>query len=413
MHACPIAASEGKETGGLNVYVLELSKALGELGFIVDIFTRSQNPKKPNIVAVAENVRVIHLTAGSQRPYPKQHLRRHIPEFTQNIRSFIENNQLHYDILHCHYYLSGLVGLALQSEMKPRVPLIMTFHTLGLMKNLVARSLLEQEGKFRLYAEQRLVKASDHIVSTSDADRAYLMYLYRCPADKNTVVHPGVDATLFHPIDQRFAKLKIGADPKHKIILAVGRIEPLKGFDILMYALKIMNEKYKTHQPTCLWIVGGDTSQKKSEWSEELRKLEQLRHTLGVSTTVHIVSQKPQQMLPNFYNAADVVVMPSHYESFGMVALEAMACGTPVITTNVTGVSRLIGQKHPKMVISANDPLLLADRIEHLIVQSKHRKTMQEKLRESITQYSWHHAASVTQSVYKKMWKEYPGLKAA
>lgn len=172
MHASPIAAGEGKETGGLNVYVLELSKALGGLGFIVDIFTRSQNPKKPAIVPVAENIRLIHLPAGPERPYPKHQLRRFIPEFTKNIHTFIETNQLHYDILHCHYYFSGLTGFALGSEIKPSVPLTMTFHTLELMKNLVARSILEQEGTYRLRAEQRLVKASHHILSM-DRRRGY------------------------------------------------------------------------------------------------------------------------------------------------------------------------------------------------------------------------------------------------
>ena len=283
----------------------------------------------------------------------------------------------------------------------------MTFHTLGLMKNLVARTDLEQEGAYRLRSEQRLVKNSDHIVSTSDADRAYLMYLYRCPSDKITLVHPGVDATLFHPIDQDLAKKKIGADPEHKILLAVGRIEPLKGFDILMYALKIIHEKYKNHESICLWIVGGDTSQKKSAWSGEISKLEQFRHTLGVSTTVPIVGQQPQQLLPYFYNAADVVVMPSHYESFGMVALEAMACGTPVVTTNVTGVSRLIGRSHPKLVLSANDPLLLADRIEQLMTQSSKKKKAGQNLRASVKNFSWHHAGAAMQSVYEKICRSY------
>ena len=400
LHACPLASQEGKETGGLNVYVLETAKELAKLGYRIDMFTRSQDARQPHVVNVSPNVRVIHLVAGPEKPIPK---REHLPlidTFVKAFFDFTKKENLSYDLLHCHYYFSGLSGLKVRKKLK--IPLIMTFHTLALMKNLVGRTSDEKEEDSRIEAELNLVQEADCLIATSDSDQAYLKYLYNTPKEKITVATPGVDTKLFSEIPQRQAKKEIGADLKHKIILGVGRIEPLKGFDSLLFALKILlvrNPRLKNQ--LCLWIVGGDTSEPPSLWSKELKHLETLRRQLGITTSVKFVGREPQKRLPYYYSAASLVVMPSHYESFGIVALEAMACGRPVIASNVTGVSSLIGTKRGKLITSVNNPLLLADQIEDLITNGNKFTQVKEKLKKEAEKYTWTKTARKMHQVYQ------------
>ena len=386
-HTCPRASAEGKETGGMNVYVLELSRALGKLGHHVDIFTRSHETSDPLVIEESANVRVFHVRAGPQQTLPKHQLLRYIPEFVEHARTFVRREQIRYDLMHAHYYQSGLVARKVLETRE--IPFVMSFHTLALMKNLVARDTLEREGQFRIHAEFSLMHRADAIIASSDNDKEYMRYLYDADNSKLSVIHPGIDTHLFHPMDKTVARVRIGASREHKIVLFVGRVEPLKGIDTLMYAMKILKRKYP-RETICLWIVGGDTSEAEARWPKTLRELSILRKTLGIDeTSVHFVGRKPQTELPYYYNSADVVVMPSHYESFGMSALEAMGCGTPVITTNVAGISAQV-----EHVISVNNPILLADRISHVL--SEHSAA--EPLAKAFT---WELSAQKTVGVYE------------
>ena len=400
LHACPLASQEGKETGGLNVYVLETAKELAKLEYRIDMFTRSQDARQPYVVNVSPNVRVIHLVAGPEKPIPKRENLPLIDIFVKAFFDFAKKENLSYDLLHGHYYFSGLAGLKVRKKLE--IPLIMTFHTLALMKNLVGRTTDEKEEEYRINAELELVQKADCLIATSDSDRAYLKYLYNTPEEKISVATPGVDTKLFSEIPQLEAKKEIGARAEHKIILAVGRIEPLKGFDSLLFALKILlvrNPQLKNQ--LCLWIVGGDTSEPPALWSKELKHLETLRRQLGITTSVKFVGREPQKRLPYYYSAAGVVVMPSHYESFGLVALEAMACGRPVIASNVTGVSSLIGTKRGKLITSVNNPLLLADQIEDLITNRGKFTQVKEKLKKEAEKHTWTKTARKMDRVYK------------
>lgn len=401
LHTCPLASQEGKETGGLNVYVLETAKQLAKLGYRIDMFTRSQDARQPHVVNVSSNIRVIHLVAGPEKPIPKKQHLALIDTFVKTYFDFSKKENCSYDLLHCHYYLSGLAGLEVRQKLK--IPLIMTFHTLALMKNLVGRTSDEKEEDSRIKTELNLVREADYIIATSENDKAYLKYLYNTPLEKISVATPGVDTKLFSEIPQHEAKKEIGADLKHKIILAVGRIEPLKGFDSLLFALKILlvrNPKFKNR--VCLWIIGGDTSEPPALRSKELQHLKNLRRYFKITTSVKFVGREPQKRLPYYYSAADLVVMPSHYESFGIVALEAMACGKPIIASNVTGVSSLIGTKRGKLITSVNNPLLLADQIEDLITNENKITKVKEKLRGEAEKYTWTKTARKMHQVYQK-----------
>ncbi len=399
-HTCPLASEEGKETGGMNVYVLELGKRLAQRGFLVDAFTRSQDATIQKVVPITPGFRVIHVPAGPETTLPKKELYQFIPEFVENFFRFADENDLHYAVLDCHYYLSGLIGLEIQKRQKQ--PIIMTFHTLALMKNLVARDELEKESQERIEAELTLVQKADAIVAPSSYEQQYLEYLYEADPAKIHIIHPGVDLSLFRPLPQAEAKAVVEADPDDQVILFVGRIEPLKGIDGLLYAMKILTSR-NPDLKVCLWIVGGDVSQPVEHWSKELQKLERLREVLKLHAMVKFVGQRPQHELPYYYNAAELVVMPSHYESFSMTAAEAMACGVPVITTNVAGVSTLMDDQRDALITSVNNPLLLAQKIEQLLLRPEVRQELRDSLRENVENLTWDTTADALIAIYQQV----------
>ena len=389
-HTCPLSDETDAEIGGLNIYVLSLSKALAKKNYQIDIFTRSQDAKRPYVVQVEPNLRVIHIPAGPEKPLSKKTIEGYIPEFLSNFYDFVENEKISYQTVSCHYFLSGIIGINIKKKFG--IPLIITFHTLGLMKNLVARSEEERETIERIKTELALVKEADQIIATGKTDAQYIQSLYNGDPEKVAILTPGVDLNLFKPGDKLSARHTIGAPVDEKMILFVGRVEPLKGIDVLLYSLKILLGKHPGLK-VCVWIVGGDISQPVDMWPKELKKLSEIRDVLQISTSVKFVGRKEQEELPPYYQAADLLVMPSHYESFGITAVEAMASGVPVITTDVTGVSNLIDEKHSILITSANNPIRLAERIATLLCDEEKYQKVSSTLRESVSDLSWDHAA--------------------
>lgn len=400
VHECPLASSEGKERGGINVYVYELSKALSHLGWDVDAYTRVQDDINPRIVTVNDHFRVIHIPNGPHAPASKEEILATIPEFTRNTAEYIQAHTLSYDIIHGHYYLSGLVAQQLNTALGSNTPLVMTFHTLGLMKQLVARAKDTDDPDERVPIEQDLVKYSSGVITSSDTGKEYLCALYDAPGGKIITIPPGVDTRLFRNIPMQEAKKRIGAESDHHIILAVGRIDPVKGFDVLLVALKMLLLRDPAlSSKVCLWIVGGDVGQNQNQWSRELKKLDQLRKTLHLSATVKFVPPQPQEELPYYYNAADVLVMPSHYESFGMIALEASACGTQVIATDVTGISTMLKELPHGHIISANNPIALAGQIREILKNMPQEHTT----RQSMEKFDWKTIAERVAREYERV----------
>lgn len=397
VHECPLAASEGKERGGINVYTFELGKALGAAGWQVDMYTRMQDTINPVIVQVTDRVRVIHLPAGPTATIPKQAVYNHLDEFADNLTSFIQHESLSYTAVHAHYYYSGLVVQTLKQDIWKNVPVFQTFHTLGLLKLLTQTADPMDDLSNRIAAEKSLITPDTHIIATSQHEVSYLKALYGASKDQITVIPPGVDTSLFRPMDKTEAKRRIGADDNHRIVLSVGRIDPVKGFDVLMYAFKLLFERQnELMRTTCLWIVGGDVNETRAAWNTEQKKLDALRHTLGLETAVQFVPAKAQEQLPSYYNAADMLVLPSHYESFGMVALEAIACGIPVVATDVTGISPIVKSFPRGHLISANNPILLSEKIEQILTHPSAKTP--PKL--SIKKLDWSHTAKQIGACY-------------
>jgi D-inositol-3-phosphate glycosyltransferase len=402
-HTCPLATLGGKDTGGMNVYVRDLTRQIGRMGIQVDVFTRSQDEHVPHVLHnLGYGNRVVHIPAGPEIPLPKEELVSYIPEFVEGIRKFATSKYLHYDLIHSHYWMSGLAAEELKAEWQ--TPVLHMFHTLGLMKQRVARTAGEVEGEFRLSGERKVLEKADRIVAATPAEYAQLQWLYQADMRKVVVIPPGVDLSRFYPIPKDEAKEFIGIPPCDQMLLFVGRIEPLKGLDTLLEAIAMMRTwREFDHRPLCLSIIGGDPGVSDEEMTEEMNRIHDLHHQFGVSDIVTFLGKRSQDTLPYYYSAAEAVVLPSHYESFGMVALEAMACGTPVVASQVGGLAFLVQDGETGFTVPVSEPHALADRLCTLIIDQDLRRKMGVQAAEFARGYGWTIIAERILQLYKQM----------
>jgi len=400
-HTCPLATLGGKDTGGMNVYVRDLTVQLGRMGIHVDVFTRSQDEHVPHVLHdLGFGNRVVHVPAGPEVPLPKRQLVDYLPEFVNGIRQFATDKNIHYDILHSHYWMSGLAA-SLLSDQWGGVPIIQMFHTLGEMKNRVARSDEEKEGDYRLDGERKVIKLANQIIVSTPAEQAQLERFYNADMNKITVIPPGVDTFHFYPIAMDEAREYIGLEPEDRMILFVGRIEPLKGLDTLIRAVACLRLK-DLREPVQLAVIGGDPEAGPEEMTEEMSRIQQLCNELTLGKMVAFLGKRGQDTLPYYYSASEVVVMPSHYESFGMVALEAMACGTPVIASQVGGLAFLVQDGVTGYTIPAEDYKSLCEKLTALLGNKSLREQMGRSASGYAQNYDWNKIARQIVKVYEK-----------
>ena len=358
VHTCPLAALGGKETGGMNVYVRELARELSRMRVAADIFTRSQNPTIPRVSAFGAGVRVVHLPAGPEAPMARDRVRDHLDEFVDGVEAFRLGHGLDYDLIHAHYWLSGAVGLALRERWG--VPLVQMFHTLGRLKNDATRNGADREPAMRIAEEARIVGAADRVVAATVMERAHLASHYGADPTRVAVIPCGVDTTLFTPGDQTAARRALGLDDRPRL-LYVGRIAPIKGLQTLLDGMARLRAAGSDAQ---LCIVGGDADEPLNGHEGELRA--QLAR-LALGDAVTFVGAQPQERLRTWYVAADATVLPSYYESFGMVALEAMACGSPVVASRVGGLQTTVRDRVTGVLVPDHDPGALADALARVL----------------------------------------------
>ncbi|MEA3327907.1 MAG: glycosyltransferase [Chloroflexota bacterium] len=402
-HTCPLAVLGGKNTGGMNVYVRELTRFLGRIGVHVDVFTRSQDEHIPQVSHDLGNFnRVVHIPAGPEIDINKKHLAQYTGEFTQRIIEFAEKKHIQYDLVHSHYWLSGLAGKALKDAWN--VPMLQMFHTLGLMKQRVARTAEEREGDYRIEGEQFVIQSADRIITATKAEHSQLESLYGLNHQKVVVIPPGVDTHHFYPIPPDEAKEAVGIAPNERMALFVGRIEPLKGVDTLIRAMAIVKQKCRSFVcPHYLAIIGGDPEEDEEKMSAEMRRLQTLCRNLGLDEMVLFLGKRAQNTLPYYYSAAEVVVMPSFYESFGMVALEAMACGTPVIVSRVGGLAFLVRDGETGYFVPAQDPEALAQKLRSIFVNEDLRKQLGMQAAAYASDFNWERITAQVLNVYRRM----------
>lgn len=401
-HTCPLAMLGGRKTGGMNVYVRELSRELGRRGWAVDIFTHAESSTRPLVIQVTRNVRVVHVVAGPVKHIGRYELYNYLPEFAENILAFAAAEGLRYDLIHSHYWLSGLVACRLRDVWD--VPIIQMFHTLGALKNKVAETDTDREREVRIESEARLVQQVDHIVAATPLDKQHIVEHYGANPAKISVIPCGVNLNLFRPLSRMEARSELGLRADHHVVLYVGRIEPLKGLDTLLYAVaRLMARHPEWRNRTDVIIVGGGTAPGKEGWTPEMARLRHLRHQLGLHDVVIFLGAQDQETLPYFYAAADAVVMPSHYESFGLVALEAMACGTPVVASAVGGLTYTVLDGVTGFLVPPKSPALLAERLERLLGNPALRRRMGQKGIHRARQFGWPAVADRVEALYQRV----------
>ncbi len=384
-HTSPLAKPGSREAGGMNVYVRKLSEELARRGFRVDIHTRRTDKDSPETMVLAEGVRVVHLEAGPARLLPKEELPDRLGAFEESLLQFQKKGNLDYDLLHSHYWLSGWVAERVKRHW--RVPHVAMFHTLGEVKNQAR--ITEREPPFRIQAERAVVRGADRVICASEHEKQLLVQLYGARPQCTAVVPCGVDLDLFRPMDKQEARRRLGLRDRERIILFVGRIEPLKGIDILIGAAAQLHDQ----EDFRLLIVGGE-----SRPHSEMTRLQGLADGLGIDHHVSFVGRVDHDRLPLFYNAADVCVVPSFYESFGLVAVEAMACGTPVVASRVGGLTATVRDGETGYLIPWHCAEPFAERLELLLGNDELRCALGRAAREQVQRFRW---ASVGEGVIK------------
>ena len=388
LHACPLAAPGRGKSGGMNVYVRQLASALGELGMKIDIFTREHSDVANRVETIGSNVRVIHINVGE----PDAHLDELydlLPDFLEQLNKFREEEGLEYDVVHSHYWLSSWVGRELSQELA--IPHVVTFHTLSLIK--MQSRAGEEEQSERSVIETKVIATADRIIAFSPHERDAMARLYAADANKITLVPCGVDLEVFRPLNQKAVRSSLGLNGE-KILLYVGRVEPIKGLDLLVETAAQMDSEDGVR----MIVVGADVN-----GDREMDRGRQLAREKDLEDKIDFVGQVDHDDLPLYYNAADVCVVPSYYESFGLVALESMACGTPVVATRVGGLSTIVHHGRTGYLKSWRCPEAFANSVEMIISSNGLQQSMGEAARKRAEGMGWDNAAALISVEYSAL----------
>ncbi|MDE2860972.1 MAG: glycosyltransferase [Chloroflexota bacterium] len=391
VHGCPDAPLGSKDAGGMNVYIRKVAEELSDRGVFVDVFSRNHDANVPPTVQLAERARVVHVNAGDPSD-DKAELSRNLPAFVDAVLDYTGDHGLIYDIVHSHYWLSGMATTLLARRWG--VPHVATFHTLAEVKKRARAG--EDEPEERSVGEVMVVRAADAIVAFSRHERDALVRFYDASADKVEVIPCGVDVDLFRPVERDEARQKLGLGDGG-VVLFVGRLEPLKGVDILLRAVA----QLELADTTRTLIVGGDL-----QADAEAARLTALCGELGIAERVSFLGRMVQHELPLYYSAADVFVLPSHYESFGLVALESMACGTPVIASRVGGLPTIVKDGLNGYLIPSRSPEPFADGLDVLLGNPAIRQAMSEASRETAVSMGWAAVSDNLLNTYQRLLSE-------
>ncbi len=402
-HCCPLSPIGGDGVGGMNVYLKELSTALAcDPGTEIDIFTRNQNSGSVRIKRLMSNVRVIQLPAGPKCFVDRKSLYGYLPEFVDNLKGFMGKEKKNYDVIYTHYWLSGLAGEHLKHYFN--IPLVHTYHTLAFLKNCVAN---EHEHKYRLLAERHLSFAADSIISSSSEEKRNLVGEYGISAQKIKVIYPGVNHNLFYPSKAKTAYQETGFSEDDKILLYVGRVEPIKGLLTIIEAFALLN---KSRNPLSkklrLIVIGGGKKGSELSSNLEVKRVKAALETFGLTEKIVFLGSKVQKVLKEFYSAADVLIVPSLYESFGLVVVEALACGTPVLVSNVGKMRTIVKEGKNGFSFAPGSPEALAKGL-NVCFKKKNLLWEEAKIRQDIIdRFSWEKTGRETQRVFASLKQE-------
>ncbi len=396
VHTSPLDQAGVGDAGGMNVYVVETAKKMAQAGVSVDIFTRANKPNLPESVEIAEGVNVKHLVAGPFEGLSKEELPSQLgaltSAFMNHQKQFPSN---YYSLLHSHYWISGQLGWMVSEATS--IPLIHTMHTTAKVKNLNLAAGEKPEPHTRAIGEEQVVQAATGLIANTDAEAASLVSLYEACPDRVFVVAPGVDLQTFSPADGKAAaRNRLNIAPDAIMLTFVGRVQPHKGPDVLLKAAAEM----VMHTPhlrakLAVVIIGGASGS-----VNELEKIKSLARFLKIEDVTHFIEPVSREVLPDWYRASDLVCVPSYSESFGLVALEAQACGTPVVATAIGGLRTAVSDGISGLLVDGHDPKAWSAVISRLITEPARRLLLSMGAVEHASHFGWENTARKSLDVY-------------
>ena len=397
VHSSPLDRAGVGDAGGMNVYVVENAKKMAAAGVEVDIFTRATDPHLPQIVKIAEGVTVRNIEAGPIASLSKEELPSQLGALTHGMMAIIHSlPSNYYSILHSHYWISGQLGWMISDQ--TGIPLVHTMHTMAKVKNQFIADGDMPEPTIRAFGEEQIVKNAAGLIANTDAEAASLVSLYGANPDKVFVVTPGVDLNTFTVGDGKAAaRGKLNIAPDALMLTFVGRIQPHKGPEVLVRAVaEMVHHAAHLRAKLALVIIGGASG----SGLQEPARLEALAQFLGVSDIVHFITPVDRDVLPDWYRASDLVCVPSYSESFGLVALEAQACGTPVVATAVGGLRTAVADGISGSLVDGHDPKAWSAVISRLLADPAHRIALSFGATQHASHFGWGSTARKTLDVY-------------
>jgi D-inositol-3-phosphate glycosyltransferase len=406
-HASPLAILGGVDSGGQNVYVDQVARQLVIQGYEVDVFTRWDNPALQQVVEYAPGIRVVHVLAGPQEQIAKENIFQFMDEFASEMISFIGNHKINYDLIHAHFWMSGYVAALIKNILN--VPFVITFHALGKVRRM-HQGTADGFPESRSGIEEMIAKEASAIIAECPQDKEDLMVLYFADEEKIEIIPCGFDKSEFYPMSNRKSKVDLGLDPEERIVLQLGRMVPRKGVDNVIRSISsLLNIK---SIPIRLVVVGGESDDPDSDKTPEITRLKKIAEEGNILDKVTFVGRRNRDELKLYYNAADVFVSTPWYEPFGITPLEAMACGTPVIGSNVGGIKYSVSHGNTGFLVPPKEPEILARRILEIVDDKILYRTLSLKAISHVNKFfTWETVTQDIASLYDRVIKKELALK--
>lgn len=392
-HSSPLIQPGAGDAGGMTVYVRDVARTMAGVGIETDVFTRSTSGDV-EVTELFPSVRVVAVPAGPSGAVEKSALAAHIPTFVENIRSIARDERLDYDIVHSHYWQSGLAGADLARSWS--VPLVHSNHTLGKVKNRHLPPGEAPEPASRLEGEASVIALADTLIASTDEEYHHLACLYGASHDRMKTIYPGVDHALFSPGSRDEARAELGLGRDEAVLAFVGRIQPLKGLELAFRALEQLTNALD--REITLVVVGGASG---PSGKHETEKLLGLAGSLGISDRIRFEGARRHEMTPTYYRAADAVLVCSFSESFGLSALEAQACGTPVVGTDVGGLRHIVREEVSGFLTDSRDPALFAARLKTLLGDPALQRSFSQAAIVSSREFTWERTGRELSQLYE------------
>jgi len=395
-HASPLATVGGVDAGGQNVYVAELAKQLAARKYQIDIFTRWDDPMLERTVEWFPNVRVIHIKAGPVQFVPKEDLLPYMPEFAREMLTYMDVQDVHYDLIHANFWMSAMVAQTIGKERD--IPYVITFHALGKVRKLHQKEA-DRFPPERILIEEETAREASMLVAECPQDSDDLVNLYNVPEDKITIIPCGYNPTEFFPVDKTFARTLLRLEQDEHILLQLGRMVPRKGVDNAIKSLRFLNNMKKRVR---LLVVGGEAENPDAAGCPEIARLSRMAVEEGVADRVHFAGRKNRNMLKYYFSAADIFITTPWYEPFGITPLESMACGTPVIGSDVGGIRYSVKDGVTGYLVPPRDPEALAHRVRSLLSNPLlMRKMRTSAIHRVHHEFTWQRIAEMMDHMYE------------